>query len=198
MTRRRTQFQPELPAELVQDIVRAGYFPALVGQVVAVAIAGEDVRAHFVHQETTFDTEEVRRHATVLVITPTRFIVAHADDHGPDANNPTSMAAASTESVAISAVRSVVLQHVVDRPEAYRPGEPPQEVSLTIGWGSLQRVDLEPATCGDPNCEADHGYTGSLAGDDITLRVSAAAEGATAVAAVLDFAAALSAATSGR
>lgn len=189
---------PALPAVLTADIDRAGYFPALVNQVVAVAVAGEDVRSHFVHQETTFDTDEVRRHITVLVLTPTRFVVAHADDHGPDANNPTSMAAASTESVPLGGVRSVVVQHIFDQPEAHRVGTPPVELSLTIDWGSVMRVDMEPATCGDPSCEADHGYTGSMTRDDITLRVSAAAEGSATVTAALNFAVALSAATVSR
>lgn len=198
MIRPRPLTVPALPGALTADIDRAGYFPALVSQVVAVAVAGEEVRAHFVHQETTFDTDEVRRHITVLVLTPHRFVVAHADDHGPDANNPTSLAAASTESVPLSSVRSVVVQHIFDRPETHRAGTPPVELSLTIDWGSVMRVDVEPAGCGDPNCEADHGYTGSMTRDDITLRVSSAAEGAAAVAAALDFSVALSAATARR
>ena len=74
---------------------------------------------------------------------------------------------------------------------------PPAEAVLTIGWGGVGRVDLEPAGCSDPNCEADHGYTGTIAGDDYTLRVSAAAEGADAVGALLAFSDALSARTRG-
>ena len=58
-------------------------------------------------------------------------------------------------------------------------------------------VDLEPAACSDPSCDADHGYTGTIAGDDYTLRVSAAAEGADAVSALLAFADSLSARTRG-
>ena len=57
---------------------------------------------------------------------------------------------------------------------------------MTIGWGGVSRIDLEPAGCSDPECDADHGYTGVLAGDDFSLRVSAAAEGADAVAGLLD------------
>ena len=53
---------------------------------------------------------------------------------------------------------------------------------LTIGWGGVSRIDLEPAGCSDPECEADHGYTGVLASDDFSLRVSAAADGTDAVA----------------
>ena len=68
---------------------------------------------------------------------------------------------------------------------------------LTIGWGAVNRVDLEPAGCADPQCEADHGYTGVLSGDDFSLRVSAAADGADAVSSLLGFAEALSALTRG-
>ena len=38
----------------------------------------------------------------------------------------------------------------------------------------MRRIDLEQAGCADPDCEADHGYTGSMAGDDLTVRMSAA------------------------
>jgi hypothetical protein len=66
---------------------------------------------------------------------------------------------------------------------------------MTIGWGGVSRIDLEPAGCSDPECEADHGYTGVLASDDFSLRVSAAADGNDAVAGLLSFAESLSART---
>ena len=69
---------------------------------------------------------------------------------------------------------------------------------LTIGWGAVSRIDLEPATCGDPQCEADHGYTGTASNDDLSVRVSAVADGAELVRQVLAFAEALSQATVGR
>ena len=75
------------------------------------------------------------------------------------------------------------------------PAPGANEVVLTIGWGAVGRIDLEPAGCGDPDCDADHGYTGVLAADDFSLRVSAAAEGPEAVAGLLAFADALSART---
>ncbi|HEX5534341.1 MAG TPA: DUF5998 family protein [Actinomycetales bacterium] len=194
MARRPAATDP-LPPQVRTDIERAGYFPELVSDVVASALAGEPVVSHLVHQETTFDTEEVRRHVTVLVLTATRLIVAHADDHGPDASMPTNYAAASTESVPLHQVRSVVVSHLVTRPEQHRPGTPAREVTLTICWGSVTRLDLEPAGCGDPECEADHGYTGTMTSDDIVVRLSAEAEGVEAVQAAVTFAGALSAAT---
>ena len=184
-----------LPRALLHDVERAGYYPALVGDSLEIAVAGEDVRSYLVHQETTFDRVEVRRHVTVLVLTPTRLVVAHADDHDPDASSTEPYASSSTEAVPLHRVSSVVLSHVVARPEQHRPGATPRELSLTIGWGSLTRIDLEPASCSDPDCEADHGYTGTAASDDITVRVSAEAEGETAVRAAVDFARLLSAAT---
>jgi len=65
----------------------------------------------------------------------------------------------------------------------------------TIGWGAVSRIDLEPASCGDPSCDADHGYTGTASNDDLALRVSEAADGAEVVAQTLTFAASLSEAT---
>lgn len=182
-------------AGLRAAIDHAGYHPELVADAVDAAVAGEPVEAFVVHQETTFDAEEVRRHITVLALTPGRLVLGHADDHPADAVTPTSYVTASTEAVPLSSIKSVVINRVVTDPMRYHGGMSPQEVTVTIGWGAVSRLDLEPASCGDPECDADHGYTGTASADDIALRVSEAAEGADAVARMLDFAAALSRAT---
>jgi len=183
--------------ELNDELRRAGYYPELVADVMDVALAGEPVTAFLVHHETTFDEEAVRRHVTVLAITATRLVVAHVDDHGPDRENPATTAAATTEAVAVRLIRSVMLTHVVEDPQRHRIGGPRSEVSLGIGWGAVSHVDLEPASCGDPACEADHGLTGSIAPNDVMVRVSAQAEGLDAVRSATAFAVALSAATAG-
>ncbi len=183
------------PHQLRTEIERAGYYPQLVADAAAHAVAGEDVRSWVVHQETTFDGDEVRRHVTVLALTPTRLVVVHTDDHA-DSSSRTSYATTSAEAVPLGQISTVVVSRVVADPAGYVPGDVPQEATLTVGWGAVSRVDLEPAACGDTNCEADHGYTGTTTADDLSLRVSAAAEGDDAVRRVLGFAAALSAATS--
>ncbi|GAA4662324.1 DUF5998 family protein [Streptomyces chumphonensis] len=176
-------------------IERSGYYPALVAEAVEAAVGGEPVTSFVVHQETTFDANEVRRHVTVLVLTGTRFIVSHTDEQAADSGSPVPYATTSTESVRLERISSVVLSRVVANPEAYRPGTLPREVVLTIGWGAVNRIDLEPAACGDPNCEADHGYTGSTTADDLSLRVSEAGDGPDTVRQALDFAQSLSEAT---
>ncbi len=189
----------ELPAALRSDLERAGYFPELVTDVLDVAIAGEPVVAHLVHAETTFDSDAVRRHITALVLTSTRLVVAHADDHAPDDPDgpPQPYATAATEAVPLRAVRSVVVNHVVPQPQEYVRGAGSRDLTLTIGWGAVSRLDLEPATCGDPDCEADHGYTGTASADDIALRVASDADGEDAVREALAFARALSALSAG-
>ena len=92
----------------------------------------------------------------------------------------------------------MVVTRVVPDPATYVPGASPAEVVLTIGWGAMSRIDLEPATCGDPQCEADHGFTGSSANDDLGLRVSTAADGKPVVEQLLAFAEALANATADR
>ncbi len=183
-----------LPVALTKDIERAGYYPSLVADVVGAALAGDQVVSHLVHQETTFDHDTVRRHVTVLVLTPTRLLVAHADDHTEE-GMPVSTATATTESVPLGGIRGVMLTHVVADPASYRPGVLGHEITVTIGWGSVSRIDLLPATCGDPNCEADHGYEGTLTADDISVRVSSVAEGESALRQAVGFAHALQVAT---
>ncbi len=186
---------PALSTTLRHDLHRAGYYPELVGEVLELALADEDVVAHLVHPETTFDGAEVRRHVTVLALTPTRLVVAHVDDHPADSEHPSASAQATTEAVPLSELRSVAFTHVIPNPQDHKSGDGAAELTLAIGWGAVSRLDLEPATCGDPHCEADHGMTGSLTPDDVVVRVSAAAEGRDAVRAAMAFGRTLSAAS---
>lgn len=181
--------------DLRSAIERSGYYPALVSEAVESAVGPEPISSYLVHQETTFDANEVRRHVTVLVLTPSRFVVSHTDEQNGDAATPVPYATTSTESVRLDRISSVVLSRMVANPETYTPGTLPREVVLTIGWGAVQRLDLEPAGCSDPNCDADHGYTGSSTADDLSLRVSEAGDGPETVAQALVFARALSEAT---
>ena len=85
---------------------------------------------------------------------------------------------------------------MVPDPASYVPGVTmPSEVVLIIGWNVLSHVELEPAHCGDENCDADHGYSGTITADDLSLRVSEAADGEDAVRQVLEFSSALAEAT---
>jgi hypothetical protein len=188
--------------DLHTAIEKSGYYPDVVWNAVRPAIAGEHVDSFLVHHEPTIDErDEVRRHVTVLVLTPSRLILGHTDEHAPDDLLPAPYTSSSTEAVTLSAVRSVVVNRMVANPETYAgrggSGHGADEAVLTIGWGAMGRIDLEPAACADPDCEADHGYTGILSSDDLSLRVSAAAEGPEAVSNLLRFSDALSARTAG-
>ncbi len=183
-----------LPDDLTRAIQRAGYYPALVGDVVQAALAGDEVVSHLVHQETTFDHDVVRRHITVLVLTSTRLVVAHADDHTDEhAAGQQEVATATTESVPLHAVRGVMLTHVIAEPATYEPSSLGREITVTLGWGAVSRIDMLPASCSDPNCEADHGYEGTISSDDISLRISADADGDAALQQAMAFARELSA-----
>jgi len=184
-------------AELGAAIEQSGYYPAVVREGVVAAVAGERVVAFLVHHEPTIDGEEVRRHITVVVLTPTRLILCHTDEHAPDDLLPQPYTSTSTEAIKLDQVRSVVVNRMVANPAEITstPVPAPAEAVLTIGWGGISRIDLEPATCSDPQCEADHGYTGVVASDDFSLRLSSAADGQAAVDRLLAFAETLSAST---
>jgi len=191
-----------MTVDLRTAIEKSGYYPDVVWDAVSSALAGEQVVSYLVHHEPTIDErDEVRRHVTVLVLTPSRLILAHTDEHAPDDLLPAPYTSSSTEAVTLSAIRSVVVNRMVANPEQYAGhgtlARGADEAVLTIGWGAVGRLDLEPAGCADPECEADHGYTGVIASDDFSLRVSAAAEGPEAVSNLLGFADALSGRTAG-
>jgi len=183
--------------DLVVAIEKTGYYPQVVAAGVRSAIAGEEVVSFLVHHEPTIDRDEVRRHITVVVLTATRLILCHTDEHAPDDLLPEPYTSTSTEAIRLAEVRSVVVNRMVANPATFDGGgEPtPSEAVVTVGWGGINRIDLEPAACSDPDCDADHGYTGVLASDDFSLRLSSAADGQDAVDALLAFAETLSART---
>ncbi|MCW2857457.1 MAG: hypothetical protein JWR52_3072 [Marmoricola sp.] len=184
-------------ADLDTAIENSGYYPAVVRSGVNAAVAGERVASFLVHHEPTIDRDEVRRHITVVVLTPTRLILCHTDEHAPDDLLPEPYTSTSTEAVKLSQVKSVVVNRMVANPASVTGADlpAPAEAVLTIGWGGINRIDLEPATCSDPQCEADHGYTGVVASDDFSIRVSSAADGQESVDRLLAFADSLSAST---
>jgi hypothetical protein len=178
-----------VPTSLHDAVSIAGYYPALASTVLKSAIGKETVTCHFV-----FDDREVRRHMTALVLTPTRLIRVHMDDGNAGEGEPSHAASATVEAALLRTVSSVALTHLVHEPEQYREGDPSSEIVLAVGWGVHSRIELEPAICGDENCDADHGYTGGITGDDTLVRVSLLADGEESVRSLESFAAVLSAA----
>lgn len=177
-----------LPKHLRDEIVSCGYFPEVIESTVARAVGDEPIEASCVHHEATFDSDELHRHVTVLVLTPTRFLVNHTDD----GETPGMQQALSTvESIPLRRLRSVSLTSVVGDPARYRRDAAPDEVWLAVGWGALRRLEIVPASCGDPTCESDHGYDAQNLDDDLTVRMSVAADGLDAVNRLVAFATAL-------
>ncbi|MGN6403829.1 DUF5998 family protein [Sinomonas sp.] len=166
---------------LSADLERTGFYPRLVADVVDDALDGAAPLAHLVHLETHFERAEVRRHITVLALTDELLVITHVDEAPLDGDPQRATAQVSTESVPLAQIATVVLSYVFTEPASYSPGDPVREVTLSIAWSGGQRIDVLPASCGDPNCEADHGYTGTIAQEDIVLRISSDADGPEAV-----------------
>ena len=154
-----------LPAGLVAEIAENGFYPSLVAETVALGVGDREVLDHLVQHEATFTGHELHRHVTVLIRTATQLVICHVDE-GEGARGD---AVATTEIVALRAIDSVVLTRSMKDPER---SSGLSEAWLTIVWGAARRVDLGPAACEDPNCDADHGYTGVIQPDDITVRMS--------------------------
>lgn len=94
-------------------IQAAGYYPDLVADTLETALAGEPVDSYIVHHEPHFDRDELRRHVSVLVLTPTRLVVGHTDEYPSDDANALPHATTSTEAVPLDRVASVVVSRTV-------------------------------------------------------------------------------------
>lgn len=174
-----------LPSDLIADLEVAGYFPQTAEQSLRLSLRGAEPLAHLVRPETTFDGPEVRRHLTVLVLTRTHLLVTHLDDDPADALNP-SQVVSTTERIRLRRITGTGLSQVFDTDaDGVRGHE--AEVTLGISWNGSHRVDLEKAVCEDPNCQIDHGYTGTLAPADLAVRISALADGDDSLAEALAF-----------
>ncbi|MDO5634439.1 MAG: DUF5998 family protein [Micrococcus sp.] len=176
---------------LAQSLVKAGFYPDLLAHALDEELEGREVRAHLVHLDTHFDFDEIHRHITVLAVCDDVVVAAHLDDHPLDEQGQHMMAQVSTELVALKAISTVVISTGHVDPARFRPGAPVSEMTLGVQWAGGQRIDLQPAGCADPQCDADHGYTGTSTREDLVVRVAAEADGQQAVDDAVAFARAL-------
>ncbi|MDU1588325.1 MAG: DUF5998 family protein [Cutibacterium avidum] len=188
------QARTPLPAALAAEIQSCGFFPELVSDVAETSLAGEEILDHLLHLEAVFDNDEVHRHLTVILRTATRMLIGHTDERTEGGQL---QAVTSSESIPLSEVSSVVLTRVVQHPDKFGkdPSAATVETWLQMTWGAVSRIELEPVTCGDPMCTADHGYTGTFSGDDIVIRMSPAADGPDQVERMMGFATRMQVAT---
>lgn len=195
MTSRHSHPNPVLDSDLQASLVKAGFYPQLVSDVLEDALAGYTVRAHMVHLETHIDHAEVHRHVSVLVLTDETLVVLHVDDEMLDEMGTHVAATVSTETVPLVRIGSVILSYGYYQPQNYKSGDTLMDLTLAASWSGSQRADLVPAACGDPQCDADHGYQGTLPKEDMVLRVSVEADGADKVEEARRFARSLRAAS---
>src|SRR5450432_2633576 len=104
-------------------IERSGYYPGVVSDAVTAALGQEPVLSYVVHHDALFDPGmEIRRHMTVLALTPTRLVYSHTDEHPAEEPEDRPRAETSTEAIKVSRVTSVSVTRVVPDPAAYTPG----------------------------------------------------------------------------
>lgn len=176
---------------LTQDIQKAGFYPELVLDTVSEALEGLEPTAHLVQVETHFDQNEVHRHITVLVVAGEYLLVAHLDDQNLDDEGQQVLAHVSVETLHVSKLTTLTVSYSYPQPQDYVPGHPVSEVSLLIAWTGSHRLDIQPAECSEPGCDANHGYTGVVPREDMLIRISASADGTEATEQARQFARAL-------
>src|SRR5258708_12139523 len=112
---------------MLAAVERSGYYPGIIADAVSAAVGSEQVVSYFVHHDAHFDPGmEVRRHMTVLALTPTRLVYSHTDEYPADENVPDSrpQAETSTEPVRCARISPVAVTRGLPAPPHYHPASP--------------------------------------------------------------------------
>lgn len=155
--------------DIEEEIERLGFYPEVVVRALRRHLGGEEPLAMVSQLDAAFDHDTMFRHLTCAALGPTHLLQIHVDELDGGS------AMVATQMIALSEIRGVSVVEVVA--DAASTGGTPQEVSIAVNAGGQRRADLEPVHCDDPECVADHGYSATSYPDDLSLRISLAANG---------------------
>ncbi len=183
-------------AELIKLIRDNAFYSNLVLENVLELVASETVFGFLLDSTTSFENDGLVRQQLILVVTPTRLLVCFTEElpAGMVPDNPANLRI-NTESVPLSKVGTCQAQKYY-QVDLERPDSSPalNEVIVSLNWTSTQTIDFGPASCDDPECQNEHGYTGQIRQGDYSAKYSVAADGeywvehALAFVSALDFA----------
>lgn len=149
-------------------IERGGFYPKAVQRALRRALGSAEPLATLCQVDTGFDRGSVFRHLTIASLTDRAIVQLHVDEMD---------GGSATIATAVHRVGDIAGYSTM---EVYTDPENAaglSEMTIALDLKGARRLELEPAHCDDPNCMADHGLTGSSFPDDLTFRISAAADG---------------------
>ena len=149
-------------------IERGGFYPKAVQRALRRALGAAEPLATLCQVDTGFDRGSVFRHLTVASLTDRAIVQLHVDEMD---------GGSATIATAVHRVGDLAGYSTM---EVYTDPENASglsEMTIALDLKGARRLELEPARCDDPNCMADHGLTGTSFPDDMTFRISAAADG---------------------
>ncbi|WP_455149810.1 DUF5998 family protein [Schaalia odontolytica] len=149
-------------------IERGGFYPKAVQRALRRALGAAEPLATLCQVDTGFDRGSVFRHLTVASLTDRAIVQLHVDEMD---------GGSATIATAVHRVCDIAGYSTM---EVYTDPENATgltEMTIALDLNGARRLELEPARCDDPNCMADHGLSGTSFPDDMTFRVSAAADG---------------------
>ncbi|WP_165218034.1 DUF5998 family protein [Schaalia sp. ZJ1691] len=152
-------------------IEHAGFYPKLAARALRRALGGEEPLATVCQLDAAFDRGSMFRHLTIASLTRSVLVHLHIDELEDG------RAGVATGIYSIDQIRAMSTFEAVESPEVLGTDEKVTELSVSIDMGGIRRTDIEPLQCDDPQCLGDHGYSAQTVPDDLSLRISAAADG---------------------
>ncbi|MCL2803841.1 MAG: DUF5998 family protein [Micrococcales bacterium] len=175
----------DVTALIRQELDKVGYFPDLVEGMIDLALACEQPTSFLVVPESTLGEGTIGWHVTFLAITPTRLVVVHIDD--ADLVDGKTTAASTSTAAKLESIKQVRVSQMIDNPAEYSGPDHDRLLTVSVSWGMATSIEVEPAGCADPGCEADHGWQGTASTEDAGFTVSTDVNGPELVVAAMEF-----------
>lgn len=136
--------------------------PPMVDDVAAIVRLHGPIRTYFIRPETVFDRDSVFDATAIFLLTDSHLIVVLSDVTYEFV--PVGEFVTTTQVIPLKEIHDyqVIRRRVLDGPESGAIAS----VQMRLRWGANRTLDIRPASCDDPTCEAEHGFIGMSAGED--------------------------------
>jgi hypothetical protein len=158
--------------EVVKVVTENKFYDRLVLNSLSNLRGAKEIQAFLLDSSTSFEHDGLVRQQLVLMLTESELLVCYVEEIAemPDSDSKLRV---STEIVPIRRLGPFQVQRYYSNPAKFGSSESVlNEVVLSLSWTGNQALDIGPASCDDPECTNEHGFTGQSRMGDYTAKYS--------------------------
>lgn len=158
--------------EVTKVVTENRFYERLVLHSLTNLRGNRELEAFLLDSSTSFENDGLVRQQLILMLTQTDLMVCYIEEIAdlPDSDSKLRI---STEIVPIQKLGPFQVQRYYSNPGRFGSADSYlNEVVLSLSWTRTQAIDIGPASCDDPECTNEHGYTGQSRLGDYSAKYS--------------------------